>query len=401
MNGHIPELCNTDGCRRLSGHQGDHDPRPSEAWDFFDDRDKNKLAKAGFATPRGGAKGAYQNHVVRSSKVIIPFERLGDVDLNLYRNGYVVRLLPEQYFEGPGQPRQEFLQQGAPVIVGQNGFVLYRTHDSFQAFPPLPEWQPRSLVRNGQPVTSRRGNVHDVGHYVLRLSRIGENPRRHEGPPQGIFATEYADETTNYLCKCVLAWLTIQTGGSPYTLTQAGHLRAILREEGLDDANAYEHRGVIRHGLSCCPLCTRFIRYPELHETITFASEDAPANAPLQVEGATRSTVANLFHITPLVYHSLTHGPANIAWGHAICNTHLGQRHCYSLAELISMDRKVGIVREEGIETFGWISEDWQMIRSPSGAVWIQLNGDVEEGPPTEPVFDTAAEGPVSIEGDQ
>jgi hypothetical protein len=36
----------------------------------------------------------------------------------------------------------------------------------------------------------------------------------------------------------------------------------------------------------------------------------------------------------------------------------------------------VGVIREEGIETFGWISEDFQMIRSPYGAVWIQLNGD-------------------------
>jgi hypothetical protein len=393
MSGQLPELCNTEGCRRLRGHQGVHDPWPGEPWNFFDEKDKNKLVKAGFATPRGGAKGAYQNHVIRSSKVIIPFERLGDVDLTLYRNGHVIRLLPEQYFEAPGRPRAQFLQQHAAVSVGQNAFILYRTHDSFRALPPLEDWQPRSLIRNGQPVTNRRGNVTDVGHYVLRLSRIGENPRRLEGPPQGIFATEYADETTNYLSKCVLAWLIIQTGGSPYTLTQAGHLREILRQEGLDDANAYEHRGVLRHGLSCCPLCTRFIRYSELHQTITFAGEDAPANAPLQVEGATRSTVANLFHVTPLVYHSLTHVPRNVAWGHAICNTHLGQRRCYSLAELIALDRKVGIIREDGIETFGWISDDWQMIRSPNGAVWIQLNGDIEEGPPTEPVFDEAAEG--------
>jgi hypothetical protein len=235
--------------------------------------------------------------------------------------------------------------------------------------------------------------VTDVGHYVLRLSRIGDDLRRHEGPPQGIFATEYADETTNYLSKCVLAWLTIQTAASPYTLTQAGHLRAILRQEGMDDANACEHRGVMRHGLSCCPLCTRFIRYPELHQTISFAGEDAPANAPQQVEGSTRSTVANLFHVTPLVYHALTHVPGNVAWGHAICNTYLGQRHCYSLGELRAMDRKVGIIREEGIESFGWISDDWQMIRSPNGAVWIQLNGDLEEGPPTEAVFDKAVDG--------
>jgi hypothetical protein len=398
LNGQVPELCNIGGCRRSRGHQGGHDLRPTEAWEFFDEKDKNKLVKAGFATPRGGAKGGYQNHVVRSSKVIVPFERLDDVDLNLYQNGYVIRLLPEQYFEAARQPRAQFLQQDAAVIVGQNAFVLYRTHESLRAFPPMAGWQARSLFRNGQPVSDRRGNVADVGHYLLRLSRIGEYPRQHDGPPQGIFATEYADENTNYLSKCVLAWLIIQIRESPYTLTQAGHLRAILQQADLDNANVYESRGALRHALCCCPLCTRFIRYSELHETITFTAEDAVANAGMQVEGATRSTIVNLFHLSPLVYHSLTHVPENIAWGHAICNTRLGQRRCYSLAELIATDRKVGIIREEGIETFGWISDDWQMIRSPNGAVWIQLNGDIEEGPPTEPVFDAAAEGLVSAE---
>jgi hypothetical protein len=395
MNGHQIQLCGANECRRIAGHAGGHDPHPTEAWSFFHERDKNKLAKAGFATPRGGAKGAYQNHVTRNNRVIIPYERLADVNLELYADGYVIRLLPEQYFSAAGQPRQVFLAEGSPVVVGHNAFVLYRTHDSFVSFPPLADWQPRSLLRDGQVVGTRRGVVTDTGHYVLRLSRIGANHKRHEGPPQGIFATEYADETTNFLSKCVLAWLTIQAAGSPYTLNQSTHLRAILRQNNLDDVNYYEMRGVMRHALCCCPLCTRFIRYEELHELITFGGDDAPANASHQSEGATRSTVANLFHITPLVYHSLTHVPSNVAWGHAICNTHLGQRRCFSLPELIAMDRKVGIIREEGVETFGWISDDWQMIRSPNGAVWIQLNGDVEEGPPSEPVFDEAAEGPI------
>jgi hypothetical protein len=58
------------------------------------------------------------------------------------------------------------------------------------------------------------------------------------------------------------------------------------------------------------------------------------------------------------------------------------------------MDRKVGIVLQDGlVETFGWISDDWLMIRSPNGAVWMQLNGDIAEGVPEEPVvFDKAAE---------
>src|SRR6266699_6513794 len=99
MTTDLPSICGEDGCRRLRGHLGNHNRRPTEAWAFLQEKDKNKLVKAGFATPRGGAKGGYQNHVGRSSQVVIPYERIEDVDLALYQEGYVIRLLPEQYFE--------------------------------------------------------------------------------------------------------------------------------------------------------------------------------------------------------------------------------------------------------------------------------------------------------------
>ena len=175
MNGTLPELCGNDGCRRLASHRGRHNARPTEAWAFLEEKDRKKLGKAGFATPRGGAKGAYQNHVARSSKVIIPYERLADVSLALYVDGYVIRLLPQQYFERAGTPRAEFLVAGAPVRVGENAFVLYRTHDVLEALPPIAGWQVRSLVRDGRPVTERKANVEDVGHYVLRIPRQGSS----------------------------------------------------------------------------------------------------------------------------------------------------------------------------------------------------------------------------------
>ncbi|MRR39615.1 BstXI family restriction endonuclease, partial [bacterium] len=147
------------------GHAGNHSPFPNDAWDFFNEKDKKKLVKAGFATPRGGAKGAYQNHVARSSKVIIPFERIADTDLELYRDGYVIRVLPDQYFSGPMTPKPEFLSPDARVKVGENAFVLYRTHDSFRRLPPIANWSVRALLKNGQPVTRRGDDVVDTGHY--------------------------------------------------------------------------------------------------------------------------------------------------------------------------------------------------------------------------------------------
>jgi len=75
-------LCLSAGCMKMQGHAGGHNPHPSMAWGFLAPKDKDKIAKAGFATPRGGAKGAYQNHVLRSNKVIVPFERLNQAVLS-------------------------------------------------------------------------------------------------------------------------------------------------------------------------------------------------------------------------------------------------------------------------------------------------------------------------------
>lgn len=375
-------LCGKDSCRRIKGHSGSHDPHPSEAWSFLDERDRKKIQKAGFATPRGGDKGAYQNHVVRSSKVIVPYERLHSVDLSQYRDGYVVRLLPHQYFGKASTPRPDFLDKSASIRVGTNAFVLYRTHESLAQFPPPQSWQVRSLRKDGQIVQKRGAGVEDVGHYVLRIPRLGSRPKRFEGPPQGVFAPEYADNETNFRSKCVLALLMIYTKGSPYTTSQASHLIEILRSEDLYNSDYFEHSGVLRSGRTSCPLCLRVIQYQELHDTVSFADQDGLSNAAEQVDGSTRSTIINLFHLQPLLYQELTHGPWNVGWGHAICNTRLGQRRCYSLRQLQMVDRKVGVLDEEGIfESFGWISEDWLMIRSPNGAVWMQLNKDVDDGP--------------------
>ena len=402
LSSNLPTICGHEGCRRIAGHSVPHNDFPTEAWGFFRDKDKKKIGKAGTATPRGGAKGAYQNHVNRRGKVIIPYKRLLDVDLTLYRDGYVIQLLPEQYFDEPNQPKPEFIAANAAVQVGTNAFVLYRTHDSFARFPPLSGWQVRKLLHNGQDVLRRALDVIDTGHYVLRIPRLGSNPKRFEGPPQGMFAPEYADEDTNYLSKCVLAWLIIQTAGSPYTLSQAPHLRAIMRMEGIDDIDIYEHNGSLRRSVTSCPLCMRFLKYDELHATVSFADETGLTNASDQIEGATRSTIVNLFHLKPMLYHELTHTPSNVAWGHAICNSRLGQQPCYSLDQLVEMDQKVGILRDEGLfETFGWISNDWLMIRSPGGAVWMQLNPDVAAGPPQAPEpFDPVAESALEYSTD-
>jgi hypothetical protein len=391
----VPSLCGVDGCRRLSGHLGDHDGTPTEVWTFLGEKDQKKLDKAGYATPRGGRKGAYQNHVVRTNRVIVPFEKLHQVPLDKYKDGYVVRLYPEQYFETAGVPKAEFMAPEAKVEVGSNAFVLYRSHVSFDTLPPLAGWIPRRLLKDGVEVTERRKGVVDDGHYVLRLPAFGKGETKkdkHElGPPQGLFAPEYADEDTNYLAQCVLAWLIVHSAGSPYVDSDAPHLRAVLEESGLLSDEIWEFRGVMRHSITACPLCSRLIAYSELHSMLQLDAEQSLENAATQVEGATRSTIVNLFHMEPMTYGAVAHTAQNVAWGHAVCNTKLGQRKCYSLNELRADGLKLGIILPRGIETFGFMSADWEMIRSPNGSVWIRLTRDIPDDRPVSELTGEAA----------
>jgi hypothetical protein len=114
---------------------------------------------------------------------------------------------------------------------------------------------------------------------------------------------------------------------------------------------------------------------------INFDDESGSANAALQSEGATRSTIVNLFHMHPLLYSGLMHTPENMAWGHAVCNTRLGQRKCYTISFLEKNGLKIGVVDSGSVNTFGWISKDFEMIRSRHGSVWIRLNGDINGFP--------------------
>jgi hypothetical protein len=367
-------LCNTAGCRRTPGHAGPHDQYPTKAWEFLSEKDKKKLTKAGFATPRGGEKGAYQNHVARNNRVIVPFERLAGLDLTHFRDGYVIRVYADQYFSSRNVVRPEFASNN--VIIGENAFVLYRTHDQYADLPPMPGWEVRYLEKNGVRVDRRGDGAIDHGHYVLRIAAHGNRGEVIEGPPQGIFAPEYCDEENNFLSKCLLAWLITRTIDSPYVAVQGEWLEDILHSEGILDLELFERRGLTRNGLTGCPLCLKQVRYMELHDTISFSEEDALLNASAQIVNATRSTIVNLFHIQPVTYTDVCHNARNVAWGHAVCNTKLGQRRCFSVAELEGVGIKVAALRDGRFDTFAWASDSFEMLRSPRGAVWIRITSD-------------------------
>jgi len=380
------KLCGKGSCRKLADHSGKCDPWPTSCWSFIDEKDRKKLSKSGYATPRGGKKGAYQNHVYRNNKVIIPFEKLSSIDISNYDDGYIIRLYPDQAFEAPGVLKNLILQCGGDISIGDNAFILYRSHQSFEEYPPLGSWQVRHLEdKEGNPVEKRGRDVTDKGHYILRLPKVGGGKKIIkkeviEGSPQGIFAPEYANKETNFLSQVSLAWQIVHTSSSPYTSTQATHLKLILDECTLSDGVHYNYLGMMKGNITTCPLCLQKISYDDLHSHINLENEDSLLNSGFIVDGTNRSTTVNLFHMIPLEYEKLHHTHFYVSWGHATCNTKLGQRRCYSLAEVKEMDIKVAKLMGDSYSIFGWISDDDKMIRSPNGAVWIRISEDQTSG---------------------
>lgn len=374
-------LCENPNCNLPANHRGKHSFIYKKAWeDFFNEDDINKIQKAGYCTPRGGAKGGYQNHVNRNSKVIIPYEKLSEVNLDNYKDGYVIRLFPSQYFTGKHTINSVFIDN-PNVVVGSNAFVLYRTYEDYETLPPLPDWEIRSVLKYNSvtqkydiPSDNRRGNIIDCGHYLLRISNSGTNKKQNlfKGPAQGIFAPEYADANTNFLCQAVLAWLIIKTENSPYNESDFEHLKAILQKHNLLDSPHYENDYIMHNGKTTCPLCQRAIMHNELNELISFDDEEGLTNSTEQV-GSTRSTKVNLFHMVPLCYSSLENIPTQVSWGHATCNTRLGQRQCFSYTDLLQNNIEISINENQQQRILGYANRTQNFIRSSNGDVWIRI----------------------------
>lgn len=374
-------LCDNPNCNLPAHHKGKHRFVFKQAWeDSFKSDDINKIQKAGYCTPRGGAKGGYQNHVTRNSKVIIPYEKLSEVNLDNYKDGYVIRLFPSQYFSAMHVVKNIFANNTS-VIVGENAFILYRTYEDWDNFPPFPDWKIRSVLKYDRkkksyciPSNDRRGDIIDCGHYLLRISNSGTNKKQNkfEGPAQGIFAPEYADANTNFLCQAVLAWLIIKTENSPYNESDFEHLQAILNKHNLLNSLHYENDYILHNGKTTCPLCQKTILYSELNEMISFDDEEGLENSTDQA-GSTRSTKVNLFHMVPLCYSSLENIPTQVSWGHATCNTRLGQRRCYSFNDLQATEIEIDITKNRKKRLLGYTNTAQNFIRSQNGDVWIRI----------------------------
>ncbi len=353
-------------CRKLKNHRQACDVAPT-LWNFIENdpesRTKKKIVKAGFATPRGGDKGGYQNHVSRSSRVIIPFEHASKVNFDNYSQGAVVRVTVPQAITllASGDLVEE--SQILKVNCGssfQQAFILYRSSLEMQLLKPKEKWLPCWHSVNNVASQRRSATGSDFGHYLARIPR-----GLSEGIQQGIFAPEYVDKDENYACQILLTYLSYKTIGQNLDENFA-HIELVLSTFDKFKHSDLETKGIVNaKGETCCPLCFRPIEFHELHEAIDPSQVPGLENSGVQLS-ETRSTLVNLYHIEPLLYaKNLGHQITNIAWGHAHCNTLLAQRRSFSLNELKVSGTKV-------IDELYW-DEDNKFIRSTDNRAWVSV----------------------------
>lgn len=361
-------LQKTDGakCLKQKGHLGACHRFPS-VWTDIDhdpgDKTRKKIIKAGFATPRGGDKGGYQNHVSRSSRVIIPFEHASRVDFANYEQGAVVRLtVPQAAILIAGNELYESREYLEIELENerQRAFVLYRSQEELSVLPIKKKWIPCGHRIDGVESARRSSSGEDYGHYLARIPRGLKT-----GIQQGIFAPEYVGKQENYLCQVFLTFLAYKTIGQPSD-SNLSHVEEILNEFNVLDLDRLMMRAILsdKHE-TICPLCMRPIESHELHEAIDPSQVPGLANSGVQL-AETRSTLVNLFHLEPLLYEKvLGHNVENVAWGHAHCNTLLAQRKSHSLNEL----RALGSTVDEDL----YWNSDRSFIRSSNHRAWVAV----------------------------
>jgi hypothetical protein len=322
-------------CLRIGGHTGSCNSFPS-VWNEIEhdplDKTKKKIVKAGFATPRGGDKGGYQNHVSRSSRVIIPFEHATRVSFLNYDQGAVVRITIPQAIE---LFDNDLLHEGneyLEVEIGeerQRAFLLYRSTEEMKTLPIRKNWVPCGHRIDGLESARRSVSGEDFGQYLARVPR-----GLSAGIQQGIFAPEYVGKRENYACQVFLTFLAYRTQGHELDVNYY-HIQEILEYLNLFEIEKFRLKAILNdNDETICPLCMRPIEFSELHEAIDPSQVPGLANSGVQL-AETRSTLVNLFHLQPLLYEKvLGHNVNNVAWGHAHCNTFLAQRRSYSLQEL-------------------------------------------------------------------
>ena len=302
---------------------------------------KRKIYKTG--QTRGADDDViYQNRVLRSSTVLIPYSLREDAwrpppGEDEFENGYTVLISPRIYFETP-DVGSRLAERG--LQIGGNALVFYRQRSEWEEYNPDDlGWSPaseRSAPLGGEYVARIAATTaFDGGDRINR----GYTTTRNKGA--GIRLYEYASGQTIDKCRSqleALYWLcrdaqeVVVKHGMNREAVEArrGQCLEACRENGLLDRGRLREGRVINDaGVTVCPLCLKEL------SGAGFLSRLEQAEGR-HVHDLTVTKV-NLFHVSELRYGEYNHRPYNLGWGHHHCNV---------------------VVRDAGIaDTLEWMDE--------------------------------------------
>ncbi len=346
------------------------------AYDVFPYALKKKLEKTKEA--RSG-KGIYKRRNSRNYRVIMSYStfvrlsEIGENELDKYKNGYIVRIQPQQYFEGG-------VKNDNRIVLGKNAFIYYKSIHDYRQYPPKKEWKQvaelytssekiehkpewigeyATFIQNTKPqITSHicgdNKNIFNNETKKDYKNRIKEKYRPDDKkiPQQagiGNFDYDYCTNKEMDLVILQLSYLIMTVPGMDEQLIayykefgeeakfdnkavslleldddkykkfykdkldeleKACYEYNLLNKEQLKNIRAISQN---EDFLPVCPLCLETLNSAEFLEIAD------------QVEGReeednTRSKIA-LMHINALRPGEFNHRTYNLAWGHRMCNT--------------------------------------------------------------------------------
>ena len=262
----------------------------------------------------------FQNRVIRSSTVLIPFDYWDSVSSppegeENFESGFIALISPSAYF-GMDDPEGSLGQLG--LSLGENALVFYQLRSDWESHPPdSMAWIP------AESRTSPLG-----GQYVARIAgttsqenggRINHGYTSTGCKGAGIRLFEYASSKTINQCRVQLEALYWSCSDSVDAAAEFGMTRenaekrreyclALAEElELFDTAQLTKQRLVNREGTTVCPLCLDPL------SSIGFFSRLAQAEGR-EVHDLTVTEV-NLFHIREVRFGEYNHRPYNLGWG--------------------------------------------------------------------------------------
>lgn len=266
----------------------------------------------------------YQNRVLRSSTVLIPYGcwklcRKPPAGEAQYENGQIVLISPTEYFDMK-RPASKLRAQG--LKIGKNTLVYYQTREEWTAHDPTKlKWRVATKRQNplgGRYVARAPGITAKKGAKIKK----GFTTRKNKGA--GIRVYEYASSLTIENVSCQLEALFWHCADAAAVSKKHGmttkdasvRKAAILKlakEKGLLDYKKLTKARILNDDRrTICPLCLKRLTAEDFLTRMKQAEGRGVHDLTV--------TEVNLFHLKELRVGSFNHLPYNVGWGHHHCN---------------------------------------------------------------------------------